>query len=95
MRLVWHRVESQHDAWDFVYPSLGRGPLQESSAEHIVEGSVTSLVSSISLRVVGGGQDPLDAQDPQEVCPYGTDEFAPPVGEEAAWSAKVGDYVLK
>ena len=53
MRLMRHSIESDHYSWDFVYPSLGRGSLQQADAEHVVQRVVAPLVDRISFRGVG------------------------------------------
>ena len=61
MWLVGHDVKGEHNARDFVHPGFHGGSIQESGAEHVVEGAVAPLVDSVSLGVVRRCEDLLDA----------------------------------
>ena len=37
-----HRVEGKHDPVYLIYPGFGRGSLEQASAEHVIQGPVTS-----------------------------------------------------
>ena len=91
MRLVHHRVEGQHDAWDLRHPCLGGRAFKQESPEHVIHGPVATLVGGIRLRMVRRGQHTLDPQRAHQFPPDFTHEFATTVGQEAVRSAEIWD----
>ena len=55
MGLMDHRVQSQHDARNLLYPCLGGRTIKQASSEHIINGPMAALVDGVALRMVGGG----------------------------------------
>ena len=95
MGFVGHGIQSQHDAGDLIHPGPGGGTIKQTSPEHIVNGPVASFVDGVPLRMVGEGQQPLDPQRALELPPDFTHELAAPVGQEVAWSTKIGHDMAK
>ena len=91
MRLVRHLVEGEHYPGNLVYPGLGRGSFQQTSAEHVIQSAVAPLIDHISLGVVRRCEDLLNPQRMQKLRPYSTDEFPASIGEKSSGSAEVGD----
>ena len=60
MRLMYHRTEGQHEAWDLLHPSPGGRAFKQASPEHVIHGLVATLVDGIPLRMVRRGQHTLD-----------------------------------
>ena len=91
MRLVQHRVEGQHNAWDLLHPCLGGRAFKQASPEHVIHGLVATLIDGIPLRMVRRGQHALDPQRAHQFPPDFTHEFATTVGQEAARSTEIRD----
>ena len=65
------------------------------SPEHIVDGPMAPFVDGVPIRMVGGGQQPLDPQRARELPPDFTHELEAPIGQEAAWSTEIGHNMVK
>ena len=91
MRLVHHRVEGQHNAWDLLHPGLGVRALKQASPEHVIHGPVATLVDGIPLRMVRRDQHTLDPQRAHQLPSDFAHELATTVRQEAARGAKIWD----
>ena len=89
MGFVNHGVQSQHNAGNLFHPCPGGCIIKQASSEHIVDGPIAPLVDGVTLRMVGGGQQPLYSQRAYKLPPDLTHKLSTPVGQEAAWSAKI------
>ena len=82
-------VQSQHNAGNLFHPCPGGRTIKQASSEHIVDGPMAPLVDGVALRMVGGGQQPLYSQRAHKFPPDLAHKLSTPVGQEAAWSAKI------
>ena len=89
MGFVDHGVQSQHNAGNLLHPCPGERTIKQASSEHIIECPMTLLVDGVALRMVGGGQQPLDSQRVHKLPPDLSHKLSAPVGQEAAWSAEI------
>ena len=67
MGLMGHRVQSQHDARNLLYPCPGGRTIKQASTEHIIIGPMAALVDGVALRMVGGG---INSWTPRELINF-------------------------
>ena len=91
--LMGHRVESQHDARDFLHSCLGGSALKQASSEHVIHSPMATLVDGIPLRMVRRSQDALDSQRVHQPPPNITHKLTTAVGQETAWGAKIWNHM--
>ena len=95
MGLMNHGAQGQHNARNLFHPCPGGRTIKQASSEHIINGPMAPLVDGIALRVVGGGQQLLHSQRVHQLPPDLAHKLLTPVGQEAAWSAKIRHDMAK
>ena len=61
MWFMRHSVEGQHDPRNLVNPCLRGGSFKQTSAEHIIESPVATLVDRVTFRMIRGSENLLDS----------------------------------
>ena len=94
MGFMNHGIQSQHNARNLFHPCPGGRTIKQASSEHIVDGPMAPLVDGVALRMVGGGQQPLYSQRVHKLPPDLAHKLSTPIGQEAAWRAKIRHDML-